>query len=123
MPLDLAPDPVATEASEGSSWPQVLLLVCRPEAPPLQPAGLRGQVLAQAGLMRGQNQNRRDGAGLRCPAFHEDQGLSGNPHQDGCRAGQRGRCFACAHVTLREAPSKHSRAPLCRILLKIEWLL
>ena len=26
MPLDLAPDPVATEASEGSSWPRVLLL-------------------------------------------------------------------------------------------------
>lgn len=54
MPLDLAPNPVATEASEGSSWPRVLLLVCRPEAPPLQPAGRRGQVLAQAGLMRGQ---------------------------------------------------------------------
>ena len=165
MPLDLAPDPVATEASEGSSWPRVLLL-----KPTSWSASPRCHLSIQLGggdtsLLRLGSCGARIGIGgtgwvcaaqlstrtRECPGTppgwmqgwppgtltRMDAGLaSGNPHQDGCGAGlwepppQDGcgagpssRCFACAHVTLQEAPSKHSRALLCRILFKIEWLL
>ena len=116
MPLDLAPDPVATEASEGSSLPRVLLL-----KPTSWSASPRSHLSSQLGrgdtsLLRLGSCGARIGIGgtgwvcaaqlstrtRECPGTppgwmqgwppgtltRMDAGLaSGNPHQDGCGAG------------------------------------